>query len=467
MKPRKPLRDVLGFLVMVAAGAAVFYLRDPHSLRVPTLYTEDGAWMAKLFNRGFWHTLIHAKGGETPYFVTLNIVLLQAAKSLNAAWFGDSLAHLPLFVSALSMTFYGVVAAAPVWLLRRSLGGVARGLLWALVVFMPLGESSFEVLGRVSNIGYGLLCLCLCLLVWRRTADRGRPAAIVAADLAVFLCATTNPLCYPVIVVDFAMRGLALWRGGGGLAALLRTSVAARSSAMLATSLVAAVVGMSLLESRPNPFLRTSLEADELIEATLARPLLYPLLFPWYTHLDDVRTVLAVAGLGGLLSWLTVGAPRERRVVLATGAAAVYAAVATVAVRPGLTHLLDDYTTTQLDRYYYGTSLVAAVAVVTALSAGWRSPLRARRLAAGLAGVAVVAVYVFHIGSLVEFQRSRWRDPPSQDFAAAVVSAAAESGGGDSGRVAVQLHPRAWRARFPAVNVRATALAVAPDVVRR
>ena len=35
--------------------------------------------MARLFNAGFWHTLIHAKGGETPYFVVLNILLLQAA----------------------------------------------------------------------------------------------------------------------------------------------------------------------------------------------------------------------------------------------------------------------------------------------------------------------------------------------------------------------------------------------------
>lgn len=466
MDGTKPSRDLVGFLGLVAAGVGLLYLRDPHSLLMPTLYTEDGAWMAKLFNRGFWHTMLYAKGGETPYFVTLNIVLLQMAKSLNAWWFGESLAHLPLFVSALSMTFYAAVAAAPVWLLRRSLGRGARGLLWGLVIFMPLGQSSFEVLGRVSNIGYGLSFLCLCLMIWRRTADRGRPTAIMAADAGMLLCATTNPLCYPLIAADYAVRSWALWRRGGSLAALLRESPSARSAGMLAVGLVAAVAGMTLLESRPNPFLRTAIEADELIEAVVARPLLYPLLFPWYTQLDDLRAVLVTLGVGGLSWWLTTGAPAERRMVLATGAAAIYAAVATVAMRPGLTGVLERYTTTQLDRYYYGTSLLVVMALATAVSAGLRARVRPRRLVAGFIGATVVAVYASHAGSLIEFHRSRWPDLPDQDFAKAV-AAAATADDGSVQLMPVQLHPRTWKARFPARNIRATATAIAPDVLVR
>jgi len=463
----KPSRDLVGFLGLVAAGVGLLYLRDPHSLLMPTLYTEDGVWMAKLFNRGFWHTMIHAKGGDTPYFVTLNIVLLQVAKSLNACWFGESLAHLPLFVSGLAMTFYAVVAAAPVWLLRRSLGGVARGLLWGLVVFMPLGDSSFEVLGRVSNIGYGLLFLCLCLMIWRRTADRSRPSAIMAADAAMLVCATTNPLCYPLIAADYAVRSWAVWRRRTSLMALLRASLSARSAAMLAAGLLAAIAGMTLLEPRPNPFLRTTIEVDELIEAVVARPLLYPLLFPWYTRLDDLRAVLLVLGGGGLFWWLTTGAPAERRVVVATGAAAIYAAVATVAVRPGLTHLLEHYATSQLDRYYYGTSLLVAIALAAAVSAGLRARLRPRRLVAGFVGATVVAVYATHAGSLIEFHRSRWPDLPQQDFARAMAAAAATSDDGTAELMSVPLHPQPWKASFPARNVRATALALAPDVVVR
>lgn len=445
----------------------LLYLRDPHSLLVPTLYTEDGAWMAKLFNRGFWHTLIHAKGGETPYFVALNILLLQAAKSLNAIVHGDSLAHLPLFVSALAMTFYAVLAAAPVGLLRRSLSPLARGLLWALVIFMPLGDSSFEILGRVSNIGYGLLVLCFCLLVWRRSADRGRPRPIVAADVGMLLCATTNPLCYPLLIADYAERAWRLGRSGVHPLGVLRASASACSAAVLALSLGLAMLGMTLLESRPNPFLKDALRTQELIEATIARPLLYPLAFPWYGRLDDSVAVVAAVAIGGLLWWLAGRDAPERSVMLAAGAAAIYAAIATVATRPGLTHLLDRYTTTALDRYYYGTSLLVAVALAAAVSAGTRATARMRRMAAHVVAIAVVAVYAMHASSLTEFRRSRWPDPPAQDFAKAVAAAAARGDDDIEGRVPVQLHPRAWQARFPVRNVRATAIAVAPDVLRR
>ena len=449
----------------IALGVVILYLRDPHSLLTPTLYTEDGVWMARLFNAGFWHTLIHAKGGETPYFVTLNILLLQAAKTLNALCFGDSLAHLPRFVSVLAMAFYATLAVLVVRLLRRWLSPVAGWLLWALVIFMPLGGSSFEVLGRVSNIGYAMLCLCACLLVWRRTADRGRPGAIVAADAGILLCATTNPLCYPVIAVDYAHRGWRLWASGAGVVATVRRSAAAGSAAACGIALVASVVAMTQLEPRPTEYLLDALDADGLIEAVAARPILYPLVFPWYRCLDDAVAVAGVMALGALAWWLTAEARGPRGVVMATAAVAGYASLATVATRPGLTGVLDQYRTTLLDRYYYGTSLLVVVAVCVAASAGLRGGLPARRRAAAAVLAAVLAIYAAHGAELVEFRRSRWPDQPSESFAAAVASAAAAAPA-DADRVRVPLHPRSWRARFPTRNARATSTALLP-VARR
>ena len=449
------------FVGAIVAGVAILYVRDPHSLLVPTLYTEDGVWMARLFNAGFWHTLIHAKGGETPYFVTLNILLLQAAKTLNAACFGDSLAYLPRFVSILAMTFYSTLALLTVRLLRRWLSPAAGCLLWALVIFMPLGGSSFEVLGRVSNIGYGMLCLCVCLLVWRRTADRGRPGAIMAADAGVLLCATTNPLCYPVIAADYAHRGWRLWTSRTGMVAVVRRSASARSAVIVGSLLAASVVAMTHLEPRPTDYLLDTVYADELIESVVARPVLYPLMFPWYGCLDDAASVAAVIGLVGLAWWLTAEAREARTVVAATATAAGYASLATVATRPGLTVVLDHYRTTLLDRYYYGTSLLVVVAVCVAASAGLRGALPARRRAAVAVLAALLMTYTTHVGDLVEFRRSRWHDPPPESFASAVASAAAAAPA-DADRVPVPLHPRSWRARFPTRNARATSLAAAP-----
>lgn len=458
-------RDAAGFFALVALGVGLLYLRDPHSLLLPTLYTEDGAWMAKLFNRGFWHTLIFAKGGDTPYFVTLNILLLQTAKSLNALCYGDSLARLPHFVSALAMIFYAVLAAAPVWLLRGSLTPAARGLLWALVLFMPLGTSSFEVLGRLSNIGYGLLFLCVCLLAWRRQADRALAWRIVGCDAAVWLCVSTNPLCYPVVAADYVLRGRAFRRRGESFLTTLRGSAAARSAAVLAGAIVLTTMGMMLLESRPSPFLKETVNRHELVEAVVARPLVFPFLFPIYSRLTDAIAVAVIAGLAAAAWWLSRDDRRAGQLACAAAFVAAYAAVATVASRPGLTRVLSGYSTTMLDRYYYGTSLCAVLAMCAALSAGTASlqPHR-RRLGWGL-GIALVAIYATSAGRLVEFSRSRWPDQPSRDFATTVAEVSATPA--VHGKVKVPLHPQPWAAPFPASNVRATAIALEGDTLRR
>ena len=462
--------DAVAFAALVAAGVGLLYLRDPHSLLMPILYTEDGCWMASLFNRGLTHTLIHAKGGETPYFVTLNILLLQAAKSLNEIVFGASLVYLPHFVSGLAMAFYAVLAAAPVWLLRPFLGPPARALLWMLVILMPLGDSCFEVLGRISNIGFGVLFLCFCLLTSRRVAAAGaRPGRVAAIDAGVFLCATTNPLCYPVIAADYATRAWRLWRRRESPRTLLLRDAAARSGAILAVALGGAAIGMTLLEPRPSPFLQNDLRWNEVIEATVARPLLFPFLFPIYAWLSDGLALAIAAALAGLGWWLTRSSPSERRLFGAAGAVGAFAAVATLATRPGLTHILAGYSTSLLDRYYYGTSLFAVLAACAAVSAGLRAADRVRRVAATAVLMLVVTVYAGSIGLLVERGGPRWRQLPTEDFASTVAAAHAATAAAnpDARKVRIDLHPPPWRARFPAENVRATAIAIAPDTVRR
>jgi hypothetical protein len=457
------------FVALVAAGVGILYGRDPHSLLMPILYTEDGLWMAKLFNRGIVHTLIHAKGGETPYFVVLNILLLQSARSLNELVFGASLANLPHFVSGLAMTFYAVLAAAPVFLLRPFLGRPARALLWMLVILMPLGGSSFEVLGRISNIGYGVLFLSVCLLAHRRTlmAPAGWRAAGI--DAGVFLCATTNPLCYPVIAADYVARVWRLWQRGEATLVLVRRDAVARSGALLAVALGAAVIGMTQLRSQPNPFLKDALRWNEVIEATVARPLLFPFVFPVYPRLSDVTAIALLVALGGLGWWLTRGARTERRLFVVAASVAGYASVATLAMRPGLTHVLAGYSTSLLDRYYYGTSLLVVLAACAAVSAGLRAPDRERRAAATVALTMMIAVYMASLGLLVERGGSRWRELPAHDFASVVAAAheATTASQPDAQKVRVDLHPSPWKARFPIENARATAAAIAPGTARR
>jgi len=443
---------------ILALGVIALFLRNAHALVMPVLYTEDGAWMADLFHHGFWHMLVNAKNEGTPYFVFLNILLLQAAKVTNQLFCGDSLALMPQFVSFYATLFLSAVAAAPVYLLRGHLRLEARAMLWALIVFMPLGTSTFEVLGRASNVGFTALFLCFCLLVFRRGQAGAAASRFALVDAGIFLCATTNPLCYPLVAVDFGLQAVHLWRTGRSLRSLVRDDASVRSAAVLCVALGAAAVGMRMIEGHPSPFLREPLRWRRFIEAFAARSFLFPVVFPFYTALDDAIVVGLAATLSGLVWWLTAGSPVERRLVVASGAVFAYAALATIFSRPGLTRILDGYTTTLLDRYYYGTSLFVALNLCAGISAALRSDAAGKRAAGRVCLAALAAIYCGSAASLIEFDRPAWANLPTRTFADAVVTGHAEGGRqvGKGRYYEVKLHPEPWFVLFPAAAVEAT-----------
>ncbi len=457
----------IGFL---AVGLILLYLRNAHSLIVPILYTEDGAWGADLINRGFFDMLIHAKEVPDRYFVFGNILLLAFAQASNYLFFGHNLTYLPHFVSLFSMLFYSVLALAPIILLRDVLRLEARLLLWMFILFVPLGDSSFEVLGRISNIGFSFLFITFCLLIWRHFSLVGASAKhIIATDAMLFLSANTNPLCYLLIAVAFSVEAWGNWRSN--IQVNIKTwlldyckDTRVKSSLVLLIFFVVFGTWMLLLEKNIySDFLTGELSPGNLIEAVVARIFLFPLVFMFYSTLNDVFSVIILIVVSVISLKIIARSQLEKKIFMYCAFVIIAATAITLWSRPGLTQMLSNYTTTVPDRYYFGLSLFIFFLIVTVLSAIFRQTVGGWQLVSAnmITGI-LVALYAGNSKYFFEFEEPRWPNIPQASFRERVMEAYLKGGvpGPNGVRYSVALHPSPWVIHFPKENVLATVLGV-------
>lgn len=460
-RPEPGLSQCLGLL---AVGLIVLYLRNAHSIFTPVLYAEDGTWSAGLINRGFFDMLFNARD-RGDYFVFGNVLFLALAQLSNTVFFGHNLTYLPHFVSLFSMLFYAALAVAPIVLLRDVLRIEARLLLWLLVLLVPLGNSSYEVLGRLSNIGFAFLFLAFCLLIWRRySLQEASRKQIIAIDAMLFLCANTNPLCYPLIAVAFGIEAWHHWNSNSRprinfwlkkYQALFST----RSALALLMMLFLMGLWLILRQKMGSSSLDGKFILSNIPEAIIARTLLYPIIFPLYSHFNNMTSGVLLLIVVVVLALLAKDIQREKFTLV--GAAVVLAGSAAIIIvsRPVLTEILDHYRTTFPDRYYYGLTLFVYLVLASALSASFGADKKSwRRIGANTLVGGLIALYAGNSAILFEFSKPRIGYLPEASFMDEVKKAYENGGEGGPGgmRYKVALHPVPWFTYFPADYVTAT-----------
>lgn len=379
------------FLAATAAATLIFFARAPAAYVEPLLFAEDWEWTSMVVTRGFWDTALHARGD---YRILGNTVLVWLGVWIAEAWCGDVL-RTPQCLAVVSYVFFAAVASLPVLLLRRQLSPGGRFAAWLLACLMPLGIhsqpawSGFEILGRAVNVGYAFLFIAFVVLWYRNTEVRSLRGAL-AVDAVLLVCTATNPICIamlPAAAWPFVRRWLV---GREPVRDLVRDG----SFQSLCLLVVACLAVNGLPSSRPvGGTASPSVSFDAAVEMSLARGLLYPLIWPWYHRLSTPMT-LVVAALATAAAWRGT-LPRHRPVVVA-GIATVAVVSAVLILRRGeLGAYLDGYRTTFPDRYFLGQNLVATLLVVV-WAGDVADRLRGRRLAwlpgVGLACLAVAAL---------------------------------------------------------------------------
>ncbi len=463
-KPRpEPGRSQwLGFL---AIGLIVLYLRNAHSIFVPVLYAEDGFWSAGIINHGFFYMLFNAR---PDYFVFGNVLLIALAQLTNAIFFGYNLTYLPHFVSLYSILFYATLAVAPIVLLRGVLCIEARLILWLLVLLIPLGDSSYEMLGRLNNIGYAFLFVTYCLLIWRRHfLQSALRKQIIVVDLALFICANTNPLCYPIIAIALGYDALHNWLVNGRprvhfwLKEYMK-SFSTRSAIVLLIMLFLMGLWILVRELRGVSPLAGEIVLRNVPEMIVARSFLYPIIFPFYTNLNNMASSLLLIIVIVTVFLLAKGLLRERFILISATVVLVACTAITLLSRPGLIGIMGDYITSFPDRYFYGLNLLFYLVFVSALAASFGTDRNSwRRISANTLAGGIIALYVGSTTFMFEYSKPRFVHLPETTFREEVRKAYIEGRlGPDRKGYNVALHPQPLFTDFPANYVIATALGV-------
>lgn len=446
-------------------GLAILYLRNAASIFMPVLYTEDGVWSAALINDGLIHTLLNAR---QDYLVLGNIFLLALAGLANRILFGFNLTYLPHFISLFSMAFYAALAITPVFFLKNYMRLEVRALLWLLILLMPLGDSSYEILGRASNIGFAFVLITLCLLLWRhQPAIKSSKLKIVLVDFALFVSANTNPICYVLIGLVFAFEVLLSWKNSAheSVVKWLKSSLErfwVKSAILLLVGLFFVGTWMLLRDKPLNTFLREgTVNYQNIVEVGGGRGVLYSLLFPWYSNLTNSTTVVLLGILILSVGFLALRASKTVRLLVIFSSIVILINIgSTIGMRPDLTTIINGYSANSLDRYFYATNILVCVVICAALSSAFTiHSNKWERATANLVCGSLLGAYVGSAIFLFELSHPRFRPLPTTSFEEEI--AASHKRGGEltptGRRYAVSLHPQPWITHFPEAYILETA----------
>jgi hypothetical protein len=383
-------------ILLIIAGAYIIYLRNSDAVLNQILYAEDGKWVGMGLTEGWLDTFINAR---KDYFVWGNLLLMWLSAKTSVIVSGNPLSLLPLCEAIYSYLFYSSVATLAFFVTRNYLAIHSRALLYLLILLIPLGDSSSEMFGRLSNIGYTFVFLNILLLVAREQSALS-VLERMSTDTLLLLCIGTNPVC--VAIVGLYLGNIWLQERKGGL----QIWIAANAYLIIGFVVISAAIVMrfaaeGMFTSRgvsgPGQF-----AWHNMIEAITARAILYPFVFGFYGKLSNWASLTYFVFWIGLIvtALRNRGLPESRRLLKFSLAVLVVYVAATIFMRPYLTGELNHYTVTYTDRYYMGLNYIVVLVTVIVLDRLLSEGI-SKLVALGLLAC-IALVYVVNISSLFE-----------------------------------------------------------------
>lgn len=378
MLDEKYWRGKSKYVICYLLGLIILFLRSAYTVSVPTMYTEDGAWISAIINNGFLDTLLHAR---TDYLVAGNILALELAYLLNTVFCGSNLSYLPNFVAFVQYTVLSCTALLPIICFKDEIRKPLQYLLWFSILMVPLGESGVEIFGKISNIGFLFYFIAFCLLYYRITRRNVlSKGSIVLIDILLLISCGTHPGSYLLVGLGFFLDCILQYKT---MPLLRQQNLKQRICHWLSLFYNKMWIALGILtltmalydlfylngESPENYSLfngngRLSLEF-------FARQLLFYLIYPIYLRLNNSVVMIFFSLVGAVLLYLFFFAKLSRKekgtLFICLCATFLFCIITTVARGGLLTPFLNQYTTSWADRYYYGLNIMTLIPIAFVL----------------------------------------------------------------------------------------------------
>lgn len=388
--------QLIHWIIVIIFGMAVLILRNSDPLLNPIIYTEDGAWIGMALTKGWPYVFVNAKEG---YFVWGNLLLLWASVTSSELICDDSLSCLPQSIAFFSYAFFSSVATLAYFTTKEILPLPGRIILFGLLLLIPLGDSTNEIIGRLSNIGY--FCVFIsALLLFNRLNSKNYNWMI---DILLFICAATNPVCIPLILLflmlTYFIRQCQELKGWIRQNAILFTG----------TIIVALWIVRRSTDIQGAP-ITGSIQLENLTEVAIARSILYPFLFWVYHSLTNAYVIILVLlFLSFLILMWKLNSDKNAKLLAGLSIFAFLIFLAfTLVMRQSLTEQLSGYQTTFPDRYFMGLNVF--ILFVFMVLAGGLLKQHGRRRVMGKVTVGIIAIlYVVNSPWILESRTPRMK----------------------------------------------------------
>ena len=422
---------VLTLISLFVLGVAALMVRNPDPLINPVIFAEDGTWTGQGLINGWLDAAINARDD---YFVFINVILLFIATKLSAILSGSPLALLPKSIALTSYSFFSLIATftfATVNRVSRPAYAIAG---YLFILFIPLGFTQNEIIGRILQVGFFIPLAAVMLLFWR---DRlSSTLSMHAVDILVLLCSATNPMTFAICAIYIFPKLLA----GKDAISRAKLSVLVIGHAILLSALLPRMVGGGAVHGR--------LIAGTVIETALGRSIAYPFFFPWYSKLTDLIAVIVALAFGSFvfMAYRRSSNAEAKWLILFTAATLCVCIGATVVMRPELTEMFENYTTTFPDRYFMGLNALALFLFIVSASQLSTSGMPSARVLGRFVPIVLGGVYLWHINKIIELGGSRYPIRTGQSF----VEQLCVSKASDVANVqTVHIYPDTWTMGVP------------------
>ncbi|MCF4175266.1 hypothetical protein [Vibrio sp. McD22-P3] len=305
-----------------------------------------------MLTAGFYDTAF-----ETRVFPILGfVVFYKIGHFLVSILFGGDLGYLPLMYFILSNAFLSLLVVCTYKVFHKKLSVLAVVGVILFILFLPVGWNSNEIYGRVLNLGFVFPFFQIVLLT---SLFDGRKNNLYVIFVVLF--ATLSSLTFPVgMGISVATAVLLFFYSFRSNAKKYYITC----SLLLLLSVVFCVLKLSASTFTSEGGADLPLRVESLIEFSIARTLLYPIVFSFYKHLNDFIVVGIFLAVITLLvrsinsTYSSNGDKASFYILLNLWLGFFIYWIATVFMRIGLSSLFNDYGSTFPDRYFTGLNML-------------------------------------------------------------------------------------------------------------
>jgi hypothetical protein len=392
-------KNLIAFFVLLPIVFLLLIVRTPDALISPVLYAEDGTWLGRIYVEGLWNVLINAR---LDYFVVGNILGLFFAKYLSYTFFAYDISTLPFFIAIQSYAFFALIAVSPIILLKNHIRLELLIMLSFVILLLPFGWSTNEIIGRLNNIGYFLFPLSIMLLIYRLDIINEKKKVIIIDALLVF-CMLTNPMVVLFIITYFLLRYFFGKQDSFEYKAQFYTFV-------IAFLIFIYIVYIKITLSPQTSLTTETFLIENLFEVSISRSILYPFIFPIYSKLGDLFSLII------LLIFLTTFylvfktlQYKDKKVFLILSFALVFVTFFTTFTKPGLTHYIKDYSGTFPDRYFSAQNIMSLLVVIFMIEKALILRNKFIKNITKLFIVMLILIYSVFLSKIIEFQNPKMK----------------------------------------------------------